>query len=140
MEAKIWNFAEEKPVSKTPYEYLIKYAERLEEDTNGLIEGMVTEAASDKDVHMTLALYLVVPQLRNYRYRLIEVIQSNAFTPYPVQMKLFGKAAGNVVEEKDVYEDAFEGKLKEFVGHPLTKLALTQLKTHIEIKNQYSIE
>jgi hypothetical protein len=40
MSNKIWQFADEKNIIKSPYEYLKEYALRLEEDTKGLLQGM----------------------------------------------------------------------------------------------------
>jgi hypothetical protein len=139
MENKIWTFADDKKNIKTPYEYLFDYASRLAYDTGNIVEGIVTESTSDAEEEVTYSLYLVVPKLRNYSYRLIEVIQLNAFTPYPVNMKLFGKAAGNVVTEKNLTVKTFEKKLVEFIKSPLTKLILTHLKTHLDIRNKFRV-
>ena len=51
--SKIWNYADVQHI-KTPYEYLFEYANQLKEDTNGLIEGQVTEIPpSDGDEEVT---------------------------------------------------------------------------------------
>jgi len=137
MKKNIWAFSDYTPQLTTPYEFLIKYALQLKEDTNGIIEGDVVEVIQQDKEEVVFALYLVVPELRNYSYRLIEVIQSNAFTPYPVNMKLYGAATQNVVEVNNVSEQNFEKELKDFITSPLTKLILTSLKTHLEIKKEY---
>jgi hypothetical protein len=137
MTNKIWDFADKGKEEKTPYEYLFDYSIKVKDDTGGIIEGLVTEMVSDSTEEIVYALYLVVPELRNYSIRLIEVIQSNAFTPYPVTMKLFGKAAGNIVEKPDVSFENFEKELLDFIQNPLTKLILRHLKTHLEIKKEY---
>src|SRR5580658_1446822 len=118
MKNNIWSFADNIPQLTTPYEFLIKYASQLKEDTTGIIEGDVIEVIQQDKEEIVFALYLVVPELRNYSYRLIEVIQSNAFTPYPVNMKLYGTAPQNVVEVNDVSEENFEKELKGFITSP----------------------
>jgi hypothetical protein len=134
---KIWEFSDKGTQVKTAYQYLHEYASKLAEDTGGLIEGTVTQLISDSKEEVVYALYLVVPKLKNYSYRLIEVIQPNAFTFYPVSMKLFGTATGNIDERKDINPDKFEDELKRFIQSPLTKMILQHLKTQIEIKLQY---
>ena len=137
MAKTIWEFSNKEREVKTAYEYLHEYASRLREDTNGLIEGTVTELISDSKEEVVYALYLVVPELKNYSYRLIEVVQSNAFTFYPVTMRLFGKSLGNIDEKKDITYSDFENELIGFIQSPLTKLILQHLKTQIEIKRDY---
>jgi hypothetical protein len=137
MTKKIWNAGEEKGEIRTPFEILFDYAQRVKEDTEGRIEGVVTENISDSSVEVVYALYLVVPELRNYSYRLIEVTQQNAFTPYPVIMRLFGTVAGNVVELLDVPYERFDKELLKLIDNPLTKIIIQGLYTHIEIKRKY---
>lgn len=137
MANKIWEFSDKEKEVKTVYEYLYEYASKLGEDTNGLIEGTVTQLVSDSKEEIVYALYLVVPELKNYSYRLIEVIQPNAFTFYPVSMRLYGKAAGSIEERKSITYDNFETELLEFIQSPLTKMILQHLKTQIEIKRDY---
>lgn len=137
MTNKIWDFAEKSNEEKSPYEFLFEYSTKVKDDTGGIIEGLVTEMVSDSTEEIVYALYLVVPELRNYSIRLIEVVQSNAFTPYPVTMKLFGKAPGNIVEKPDVPFENFEKDLIHFIQSPITKLILQNLRTHLEIKKGY---
>jgi len=137
MAKKIWNFADSEKEEKSPYEYLFEYATQVKDDTGSLIEGLVTELVTDSTEEVVYALYLVVPELKNYSFRLIEVVQSNAFTPYPVTMKLFGKAPGNIVVKKDVAFENFDKELLDFIQSPLTELILRHLKTHLEIKKSH---
>jgi len=137
MADKIWEFSNKEEEVKTVYEYLSEYASKLNDDTRGLFKGTVTELISDSKEEVVYALYIVVPELRNYSYRLIEVVQNNAFTPFPVKMRLFGNAAGNIEEKSDVSSRNFESELIGFIQSPLTKLILRNLKTHIEIKRDY---
>ncbi len=138
MENNIWEFGENTVLDETPYEILDKYASQLKGST-GFIEGKVTELISDSRKEVIYALYLVVPELKNYSYRLIEVVQPNAFTFYPVTMKLFGKADGNIVELPKVDFKNFEKQLVDFIKSPVTKGILQSLKTHIEIVKKYNI-
>jgi len=52
-------------------------------------------------------------------------------------MKLFGMAAGNIVEKEDVTQANFEGELLGFIQNPFTKLILQGSRTHLEIKREY---
>lgn len=133
--SKIWNFADQNDEPKSPYQHLFEYSSSLKDDTGGIIEGVITESISDAREEIVYALYLVVPELKNYSYRLIEITQKNAVTPYPVDMKLFGKA--NIVEKNGVEYKDFVKTLEDFIKSPLTKLILTHLKTHLEIKREY---
>ena len=135
--SKIWNFADKKEDFKSPYQYLFEYASNVKEDTGGIIEGIVTESISDSKEEIVYALYLVVPELKNYSYRLIEVTQANAIKPYPVNMKLYGKA--NVVDKSAIEYKDFDKELLDFITSPLTKLILTHLRTHLEIKKEYEV-
>ena len=137
MSDAIWKFAEEEIKEKSPYEILIKYANKLQTDTNNLIVGKVTEVISQESQEIVYALYLMVPKLRNYSYRLIEVIQPNALRFYPVRMKLFGAAPENIIEEKNVTEPEFEAKLIGFINNPLTKSILKHIQTLVEIRDKY---
>jgi hypothetical protein len=137
MAEKIWEFGTITETIKTPYEFLYEYASKLKDDTNNLIEGAVTELISESREEVVFALYLVVPELRNYSYRLIEVTQQNAFNFYPVKIKLFGTLPSSIVEKTIDNEKDFEKKLREFITSPLTKLILTSLRTHIEIYKDY---
>jgi hypothetical protein len=138
MEDKIWQFAENVELEETPYEILDRYASKLKEDTE-FIEGKVKELISESRQEVIYALYLVVPELKNYSYRLIEVVQPNAFTFYPVTVKLYGKADGNIITEQNVEHDDFEKLLKNFINSPITKGILQSLKVHIDIAKKYSI-
>ncbi|MEI6684300.1 MAG: hypothetical protein WCO44_16870 [Bacteroidota bacterium] len=137
MTKKIWNSDGKVEEVTTPYEFLFHYASMVKDDTDGKIVGLVTENISDSANEVVYALYLVVPELRNYSYRLIEVVQPSAFSPYPVTMKLFGKAAGNIVVKEQVPFEGFEAVLLEFIQNPMTKLIIQGLYTHIDIKRKY---
>ncbi len=129
--AKKWNFSTQLPSEENPYAVLIKYADALEEETGGQIEGQITELTTSQSEEITYALYLVVPALRNYSYRLIEVVSKNLFQPFPVDIRLYAKA--NVLEEKDVEAKAFEQKLQEFIDHPFTKGILGSISNYIQM-------
>jgi hypothetical protein len=116
---------------------MFEFAEKVEDDTGGIIIGSVTELTSDSREEVIYALYLSVPELNNYSYRLIEVTQLNAITPYPVTIKLFGKDSGNIVEIKDVVEKEFKNKMIKLIKSPITKGILDQLKFHVEIKKEH---
>lgn len=90
----------EVPAQLTPFQVLMKHAELLETGTEGLIEGRVIERVqerSDKadlplDSALTYSLYLQVPRLRNYLYRLYEVVPRTHNVDYPVLITVFLKS------------------------------------------------
>lgn len=137
MSENIWQFSNEQKYIKSPYEILFDYASRVKNETGGIIEGIVTEAISDAKEEIVYALYLIVPELRNYSYRLIEVVQPNVLHPYPVSMKLFGKDPGNIISRNNVSAQQFEEELEFFIKNSMTKTILNGLKTHLDIKKQY---
>lgn len=128
---KKWNFSNQLPSEESPYAVLTKYAEALGEETGGQIEGSITELTGTQSEEITYALYLVVPALRNYSYRLIEVVSKNLFQPFPVDIRLYAKA--NVLEEKKVEAKAFEQKLQELIDHPFTKGILGSVLNYIQM-------
>ena len=138
MENKVWKSAENVESIKTPYEILYEYASKVKDDMD-VIEGYVTELISESREEIIYALYLVVPQLKNFSYRLIEVVQPNAFTFYPVKMKLFGQSDGNIIEEKNIMHDNFEEKLIRFIESPTTRGILQNLLRHLEVVKKYNI-
>ena len=134
MGQKTWEFAEKINTNKTPYEYLFDYAKLLKNDTNNLIEGVVTENASSFSEEIFYSLYLVVPELSKYSYKLLEVTQSNPINNYPVKVKLFGKDPGANIEKQANSESEFNQILHELIKSEITKQILTQLNRHIKIK------
>lgn len=135
--SNLWQFDAEQKKSKLPYEFLTHYASLLKEDTNHLILGQVLESVSSNSPEVTYSLYLIVPKLRNYSYRLIEVKQPDIVTVYPVEMRLYGTAEKNVVFKENVSEQDFEKELVDFITSPLTKLILHAIKNHIDISESY---
>lgn len=137
MQAKIWNFSESAEIH-TPYEILDKYASKLMEDT-GFIEGRVTEVTSEISNEIVNALYLIVPELSNYSYRLIEVTQPNAFTFYPVTMRLFGDTYEGVIEKNNVGVDEFNDELLKLINHKTTGTILSNLKKHVDVAKKHNL-
>lgn len=137
MEDKLWLFADEKTGEVSPYDYLKKAAKKLSEDTEDMFHGDVMQNIND-DGKIICSFYLVVPKLRNYTYRLIEIVQPSFDQSYPVEMSLFGTAVGNIVRIFDVTEKDFENQLNGFIGNPLTRHILLALKTQLEIYKDYS--
>lgn len=103
----------EVPVQPTAFEVLVKHADLLEQGTQGLIEGRVLERVQEHldeaDIptgsQLTYTLYLQVPRLRNYLYRLYEVSPRDQDTDYPVRVTVFLKSGPDT---RRLAEDAEE--------------------------------
>jgi len=134
--SKIWEIYGEKPKPKENPELILKeYADKLKEDTEGKFIGIVTETIHEDTGSATYALYILVPELKDYMYRLIEINIQDLVTPYPVELRLFAKDPKN---HRNFYADNvkdFREKLELMIKSPVTKGILMHLKTLIEIKN-----
>lgn len=142
MENKIWDsVGSNSKQQKYPAEILMRYAQKLTSDTDGRIEGVVTEtsiptkhAQGFEYDRMVFALYLVVPYLKNTSYRLIEV-EHLTFAPYPVNIKLFGQVSPNVISVDNIQdENDFQLTLEELIKNNLTKMLIGHIYTMIDIK------
>lgn len=133
---KIWEF-EELAKQNTIYEVILKYADSLKVDTNGVIEGIVTETTTDSNPEIVFAFYLSVPKLHNYSYRLFEFRQSNIVEPYSISATLFARdTKNNQFFDSNSIPD-FERKLLDWIKNPITKLIMQSIKTHIDIMDDY---
>lgn len=135
--SKIWEIYEGSiDPRENPRVILEEYADRLKDDTDGMFIGLVTESIQESTGSATLALYIVVPKLRDYMYRLIEINLQDLATPYPAELRLFAKDPKNhgSFMAQDVKE--FKEKLESIITSPVTKGILLHLKTMIEI-NQF---
>ena len=135
--SKIWEIHGDLPkASENPEVILRKYADRLKDDTANKFIGLVTETIHEENGSATYALYILVPELKDYMYRLIDVNIQDLTTPYPVELRLFAKDPKNhrtfFAEEVNDYKN----KLESIITNPVTKGILMHLKTLIEIKNQ----
>jgi hypothetical protein len=137
MSNKIWQFADERNTIKSPFEYLKEYARRLDEDTKGLFTADVSQIYREEDHKVVCSLYIVVPELRNYSYRLIETIQPDFIDIYPVQMTLYGTAKENSYSLNNVSAEEFEKQLQHLITHPLTQHILLSLRTQLQIFKDY---
>jgi|GEM_PF-5507968 len=132
----IWEFAEDLPSEIAPYTILKEFGLQLGPDTKGIFNADIVQTIKD-DGSMVCSFYLVVPQLSNYSYKLMEMVQPKFFKFYPVKMSLFGKAEGNVITDVATNPTEFRAKVAAFIANPLTKLILTALRTQIEIYNDF---
>jgi hypothetical protein len=136
--SKIWEIYGEKPKADENPEFILReYADQLKKDTESKFVGIVTETIHEDSGSVTYALYILVPELKDYMYRLIEINTQDLATPYPVEMRLFAKDPKN--HRTFFAEDAndYRTKLESMIKSPVTKGILMHLKTLIEIKNDY---
>lgn len=133
---KIWQF-EDLEKKETVYEVILKFANSLKVDTNGVIEGIVTETTTENSPEIVYGFYLSVPKLRNYSYRLFEFRQSSIVEPYSVTATLYAKdPINNQFFESNTVSD-FERNLLAWIKHPITKLVMQSIKVHIDIMDEY---
>jgi hypothetical protein len=149
---KIWNFYNEKlsneessnishaaQIYDRPDSIMNQYASRVYEDTEKIFNGFVTESYGGDSSEVSYALYISSTKLKDYSYRLIEVIIPNIFQPYPLDVTLYAKDPKNHRTFSCSSPDEFRRKLLELIESPVTKIILKHLKTLIEISEQNSI-
>jgi phenylpyruvate tautomerase PptA (4-oxalocrotonate tautomerase family) len=135
---KIWNIYGEGPkAEENPEAILNEYAKQVSEDTEKKFVGIVTESIRENTGAVTYALYIIVPELKDYMYRLIEVNLQNLITPYPLEVSLFAKDPRNHRTFTCDNVAEFRAKLVEIISSPVTSGILMHLKTMIEIKKGY---
>lgn len=135
--SSIWKiYGDQPPLDQTPERILKHYASLLSVDTGQLFRGLVTEAVKEETGEVTYALYVVVPALRDYMYRLIEVNIANLVAPYPLEVKLFAKDPVNHRGFTCNSADDFRTRLETLIGSPITAGILMHLKTLIQIHDR----
>src|ERR1035438_8757872 len=96
MRRKLWNVHSiETDIENDPEYILNDYANQVEQDTNNEFLGLVTDTVKEDTGEVSYVLYIVVPKLNDYMYRLIEVTLQNIVLPYPLEMKLFAQDPKN---------------------------------------------
>ena len=125
-------------LKENPGQILRQYAEKLHEDSDGEFYGVVTENIGEDTGEITYALYIQVPKLKNYMYRLIEVNITNLEDPFPIEIKLLAKHPKNHTQFYANDLEDYKHKLKAAIKNPVTKNILTHLHKLIEIKRDYS--
>lgn len=131
-----WGYAQSQEEITSPHEHLKKAARDLRSFSKGEILADVMQIIED-DLSVTNHFLLIVPELRHYNYKLIEVKQPTFDKNYPASLKLFGTVPQNVVEVKDISALLFENELRALISHPLTRGILGSLKTHIDIARDF---
>ena len=141
MATQKWHFATASPPVDAPEKIFNDYADSLEKDTGGLILGQVVERLQETRepsgsilTSVVYALYLVVPRLRNYSYRLLELERASWVQDYPVRLRLF-LTSGMHEETADNPAD-LDQKLTT-ASDDSTNL-LTALRSQVEIREEYS--
>lgn len=146
MDNALWQFANTvAPTQLSPVQVLEPYAARLGEDTGSLILGKIVERfqevrddAGMANGQLAYVLYLVVPRLRNYSYRLIELKQPDLAADYPVDIQFFLK--DNIIEAKAADAQQLETQLRKFVRLGSTINLLTAIRSQVETLEKYSTD
>ena len=136
--SKLWEIYDNTSlsISDNP-EFILKgYADQLKTDTEDKFIGIVTESVAEETGSATYALYILVPKLKDYMYRLIEVNIQNLATPYPLELKFFAKDPKNHRTFRSEDVKSYKDKLEEIIKSPVTKAILAHLSTLIEIHNK----
>ena len=131
---KIWNLEGlQKGNVKNPALILKEYAKRMQNDTNDIFRGVVTDAINEETSSVTYSLYVVVPELKNYMYRLIEMEVNNWEKLYPVRLKLLAKdPKNNQISEADNPKECKQ-KLEDMISSNITIMIMQHLLTLIDI-------
>jgi hypothetical protein len=121
-----------------PWHILNEYASQLKPDTGGKFEGRVTETVQDEEV--TYALYILVPEMRDYMYRLFEARLDRFPEPYPVTLRLFAKDPRNHQTYSCGTPETLRQSLEQGIRSPITELLLQALTQQINIMKHYRDE
>jgi hypothetical protein len=138
MSENIWRIYGEGPKKEdNPKLILQKYAKDHSPSTKGQFKGVVTENIKEDSGEVIYALYVLVPKLRDYMYRLFEVKIENCIDPYPLELKFFAKDPKNhKTYSCDTAKD-YENRLVNLIQSDTTANILKHLQTLIEIKEEY---
>lgn len=137
METTKWHFADALPLTQLPPEQLFNsYADSLEADTKGLILGRIVERLHESRgdngeivAKVVYVLYLIVPQLHNYSYRLLELERKNFVEDYPAIIRLFLKSGMH--EETATTAEDLDKKLT--AASNAASMLLTAIRSQVEI-------
>jgi hypothetical protein len=122
----------------SPYAVLSRYAERVGPDTDNKFVGLVTEAVREDTGQVSYALYIVVPKLRDYMYRLFEATLDNLLQPYPMTLRFFAQDPRNNQVKKCETPESLEKELISLIDSVTTQNILGHLEQLIQIKEDYS--
>ena len=135
MKSPLWQFADETVFEKTPLDILKGVARQLNIDTNEMFCADVVQLVTEDNL-VAVSFYVVVPSLRNYMYKLIEVLQPGFVKIYPVSITLFGIGEGNIFRENASNATECEQQIEAFIRDSNTKQILSSLRRQI-LKNDF---
>lgn len=124
----------------SPNAVLHKYAAAVGRDTQQQFVGLVTEAVREDTGEVSYALYLIVPRLRDYMYRLFEATVANLLQPYPVTLRYFAKDPRNNQTFRCETPQALEAKLVELISSTTTQNILGHLQQLVDINESYATD
>lgn len=125
-------------LSTSPYALLREYAGQLKADTTSLFEGQVVEVVRENTGEVSYELYLVVPKLRHYRYRLFEATLDNLIQPYPMTLRYFAKDPRNNQALRCHSPDELRRELLQLITSETTRNILGHLQQLVAITGSYS--
>lgn len=124
--------------SPNPYIILREYAEKVAPDTDNKFVGMVTEAIREDKGEASYALYIVVPKLRDYMYRLFEATLDDLVHPYPMTLRFFAKDPRNNQTYICQTPTELKNNLVELITSIHTQNILGHLQQLVDINEKYS--
>ena len=122
----------------SPSAILHRYAAAVGRDMQQQIVGLVTEAVREDTGEVSYALYLVVPRLRDYMYRLFEVTVDNLLRPYPATLRYFAKDPRNNQTFRCETPQTLDAKLLELIGSTTTQNIVGHLQQLVDITENYA--
>lgn len=133
--SKIWEDDTESSNQKDhPEVILSELANKLQVDTEGRFIGLVIETISEDTGEATYALCILVPRLRDYIYRLIEINIKNLTKTYPLEIRLFAQDPRKNESYNCQNSEQLKDKLQEFIKSSVTRSILAHLRGLIELK------
>ncbi len=109
---------------RTPLVILKEQAELLQEKTEGLLVGNISQQQSG--TQFVYHLSIIAPTLNNYTYELLIIIHDIGF--YPLQLK---DSQGNGPFNNFPDEEAYKQGLREIFSSEKNKAVISKLLTHI---------
>jgi hypothetical protein len=119
--SNIWdNFNFSEKLTKSAYDYLLEQKSGIIAATRGELL-MEVETYSDQSSIITHVLYVVAPNLGNYRKQIVKVLEFEKMTMFPVDI------IAEEITYKKVKEEDFLNKISEMLLEPTVKRGIENL-------------
>ena len=132
---KVWTFTP-KNAEQSPLVILNKYVALLERDTDGKISGEIIDYSNEKG-EIIYTFSLIVPNLNNYRIKLMTIVQPRIDKYYPAHITLFGQAEDQIIKKNKIPKDKFEQELLRLIKHEYTNSIIGSIFSFLQNREKF---